>query len=90
MFCVDATLKSNLKNRLDLPKSRYFENFLFGTVMGFTFSKEKNQNEKKYHMDSALIESNDVNVLSVWHIVGINGELISTGKCSCFYIDMKN
>lgn len=41
-------------------------------------------------MDSALIESNDVNVLSVWHIVGINGELISTGKCSCFYIDMKN
>lgn len=42
MFCVYATLKSNLKNRLDLPKSRYFENFLFGTVMGFTFSKGKN------------------------------------------------
>lgn len=95
IFFLDASLKHLLQNSLP-SEVEYIENVLFGCVLGFEFSDVRLEKEKKFYADFTHIyeeqgeKRSDLNVMAAWNVVSNDGEIISIGTKSCFFINMKH
>lgn len=73
------------------------KNIVFGSVLAFRHTEGKTDKEKQYHKDYANIydetqenKRQDLEVLSAWYMLNGNGELVSMGIKSNFYLNIKN
>lgn len=91
-FYVDLN-NETLKRSLNLPEEIFIENVLLGSILSFQYKDGKNKSERQYHLDYVPQrgeQRKDIDVLSVWHVVGRDGELRTLGPHSSFHINLGN
>lgn len=82
---------------INLPENA-MKSKLIGSVLAFQFVNGKNEKEKQYHLESAVVvdenteqRRNDLNILSSWYAVSNDDDsLISLGVSSSFHLNIKH
>lgn len=78
----------------------FIENILFGSILSFRYKDEKTKKYQEYYLDYAPPKQDEmqedlgknarecIDALSVWHVIGKDGELKPLGPHSSFHINL--
>lgn len=64
--------------------------YIVSNVMGFVYSKGKNQKEKQYSWEFAAVAKDNIEVLTTWYRLQPNGEFIMYEDNNSFYVPISN
>lgn len=64
------------------------EDCIFGSALGFVYSKGKTDKEKQYSWDYASIGNENIEVLATWYQLNSDGQFISIKGNNSFYLKM--
>lgn len=90
VFRLDNTSSNTCKPNITLPAESAIGNVLIGSVLAFRFCTGKTEKDRQYHHDFVKIETQNIEVLSTWYTVDINGILQSLSINSNFFVDLQN
>lgn len=85
-----------LKLPQNIAENSFIPNILHGTILSFQNSNQRKQNKKQNNSNFVTIKDKnnsnrkDIDALSVWSVVGRDGEIRPIGTQGSFYINLKN
>lgn len=80
--------KTDSDTNRNFPKD-VITNLFIGSVLAFKYIEGRTEKSKQYSHDSACVED-DVEVLSSWYLLRVDGVLVSLATESIFFINIKN